>query len=689
MAIVIRICVLLMLLGIADPKEWRNETSSVNGRNVTVCMDGFQIKGTQGLEINFAGFISKHHVSNVMIYNPLKDQSYQMSVNRNYTGRIEKLTIDKHQVCNEFLANPVKYHSEQMRINKHDTGEINVFKMNISLSFHLRHVTFMDSGTYTVTTMEDSVVKGGTRLFVARHTMFGQDGSSMNITFMCNKRNISSITIEMMLFNIFFPVVIYDVSHANCTKFGEVLKNGIESCLFDGITLSFSIRRVTWLDRGMYVAWDDMKFLMDSIFIEIEDTKTSSLETRKGYVTLPSTVKRPTVSMKFTKGTDTKTSSLENSSPYVTIPSTLNGPNDTPRFEKEINKQTLILVSAIVVVVVAAFLAVIAFWMIRHRKVPTTEIERKSTANSSGNLYRNDNKFIPPETTRLVLEANDNAVNLTDAIKGQANIRRKEENIIHRRFDCADSSTTRTTLNVQIDSCAHLYDYISEKHDYCWPRESNIRVSWLSTESVAEQRVEYDYVVQHSFMTLRPPAPDPLLSRKFKFRSTNDHSISWYKRINLKSGSRLDPSYSLTNIERHMESNCTSSRLEKERCHSIHELAPSRYFEFECIRATGTMNSPSWLRYNVVQNWRNVENSDSTNFLPKPEFVEFRDKSTHGQVAEVLHYDSPQCHVDLASMDRRHRKSQSLDDMMAIQSIRWSRRRSARCCTKLNCYDSL
>ncbi|KAL3884846.1 hypothetical protein ACJMK2_024947 [Sinanodonta woodiana] len=683
MAIVIKVCVLLMLLGIVDTKESKAETS-VNGGNVTVCMDGPQINGAQRLEIHFYSLISKHHDRNVMIYDPMKNQADQISVSSHYTGRIERLKINNQLISNLLLSNPVYNQSEQKSVNKHDTGGIEWFKMNNSLSFLLLNVTFMDSGTYTVLTFGDSVVKGKTGLLVARQTVFGQHDKVMNITFMSNKTNISSINIEMVLFKIVFPIVIYDVSHANCTEVGDVLKNRIKSCLFNGITLSLTIRSFTWLDRGTYVAWDDSNFLLDSIFVEIEDTKRSSLETRKGYVTLLSTVNGPTDSSKFANETDTKTSSLETSSA-----STVNGPTDLSTFAKEINNSELLLVTAIVVVVVAACLAMIGFWMIRHRKVPTTKTERKSPGNSFGNLYKIDNELITPETTRLVLRPNDNAVSLTDVHKGHVNIRRTEENIIHRRFDCADSSTTRTTRNVQIDSRAHLYDHISENQDHCWPWESNLLLKPHSTESVAEQRVLYDYVVQHSFMTLRPPAPDPVVNRKSKFGGTSDHGLSWYRRIDLTSASRLDKSYALTNKERYMESNSTLSRSEPEICHSINEFAPSSYFELECIRATGTMNSPSCLINSVAQNWRNVENSNNTNFIPKSEFVELRDKSKHEQVAPVLQYDLPQCHVDPTSMDRRHRKSLSLDDMMAIQSIRWSRRRSARCCTKSDYYDSL
>ncbi|KAL3884523.1 hypothetical protein ACJMK2_024657 [Sinanodonta woodiana] len=756
MATIIRIYVFLLLIGIADTTEWRPGTF-VTGENVTVCMDRLQIKGTHILQINFAGFISKQHVSNVLLYNPLNTTFDQLSVNSNYTGRIEKFETNQS-----------------------------------SLSFLLLNVKIMESGMYTVTTMEGSVVKGNTSILVARQRILGQLGDSMNITFMCNKANISSIQIEMFVPKASYRVVIYDLTQANCTVLGTQFINRIENCILSGTKFSFTIKKITWLEIGTYAALDDRKFLLDSLFVVIEDTKTSSVETSNGYVTLPSTVNEPTDSSMFATEQGRRFISqdgelgthvllcnnknmylvktdiiLTNITSHVGVAnvthgnctllmqrytaritgcpfsannlsytfrevSWLHGVKSTAYNDSEfrldsvfINIQSailetrnqyqtsssgamfdqdpvssndmpeLLIFSAVVVFVVAACLAMIAVWMIRRRKVPTTttnEIKytnsRASTTQSSGNLYKNTNQAIHPEETRLVSGTSDNVVNQTNLNKGQVNDRLKEENRIHRRFECADSST-RTTRNFQIDSLAHLYDYIPEHHDHCWPYESKLRSSPNSTGVIP---FEYDYVVQHSFMTLRPPALDPLVTRKSTFGGTRNNSISWYKGLNIKTASILNPltSYAEISTERHIENNCTISSSEQGSSYLMNQSAPSHYFELECIRATGTRNSLSSLRYGEGQNWSSVENLKSTNFVKKPGFSELRDTSIHQIVAPDLNYDLPRCHFDHpCSKDRRHRKRQSLDGMLAIASVRWSRRRSTRSCMKNDWYDSL
>ncbi|KAL3884849.1 hypothetical protein ACJMK2_024950 [Sinanodonta woodiana] len=540
-----------------------------------------------------------------------------MRLEINLFGYSVKLRLTNLMMNDQLIG---QHDEESDRIN--DTGQIQVIlKDKYSLSFQLLNASFEG-----IKELEKSCDKRNAIINVTRSRFVQKGENSGKPSCLYNETDISSNTNNKVQTYVTSLVISSNVTNESLTDVMQSYRARIRDCVFSGNNVSFTFQESPWLENATFAACDDNGFILQSIFIEVQISNEDH--------------------------------TLSSGPSYTHGPSSSN------------DKQTLILVSAIVVVVVAACLAVIAFWMIRHRKVSTNETERKSTANSSGNLDRNANEFIPPETTRIAIVTNDNAVNLTDAIKGQVNIRRKEENIIYRRFDCTDSSN-RTAHNVQINSRAHLYDYISENHDHCWPWESNLLLRPHSTESVAEQRVEYDYVVQHSFMTLRPPAPDPVVNRKSKFGGTSDHGLLWYKGINLKSASRLDKS------------------SEQESCHSINELAPSSYFELECIRATGTMNSPSWLINGVDQKLRNVENSNSFNFLPKPEFVELRDKSKHEQVAQVLQYDLPQFNVDPASMDRRHRKSQSLNDMMAIQSIRWSRRRTARCCTKSDCYDSL
>ncbi|KAK3580155.1 hypothetical protein CHS0354_013436 [Potamilus streckersoni] len=557
-------------------------------------MDELQVNGKQILEMHFYGFTSKRQVSNVMLYDAMKNQSDQISVNKNYTHRIERFKLN-----------------------------------NGNLSFLLLNVNFMDSGKYTVSTLDSSVVKGKTSILVARQTILGQDGGLMNFTFMCNKTNISLIKIENIISKIHTPVVIYNVSQQNCTEFGYLFKNQIESCLFSGITFSFTIRRLTWLEKGQYVAWDDKNFLLDSVFLEIQDTKTSRLETTKGYTTLKSTVHGSTDSLKFAKENVSRVkwdmytayndkglplvsrfiniqdSSLETRNEYQTSSTAAISDHDSRNSD---DKPAWPVVSAVLVVVVAGFLAMIAMTKIRHRRVPITEAiditytnKRKPTADSSGNLYKNVKEAVPPKEARMDLVENNIEVNLTDNSnnKGLVKVRLQKENICYRQFDYADSFT-RITRSFQIDSVAHLYDYISENNDHCWSYEPNFRSSPNSTESIAEPCVEYDYVRQHSFMTLRPPAPDPAVTRKTIDQSTRAGFISWHQRLSIKSN-----------------------------------------------------------------------------------------KSKSRRLAQLLNYDYPRSYIDhSSSMDKRHQRSQSLSDMMAIACVRWSRR-SARTFTKKDCYNSL
>ncbi|KAL3884827.1 hypothetical protein ACJMK2_024928 [Sinanodonta woodiana] len=261
------ICIWLLAFELRHTTESGLDTF-VTGENVIIRMDELQINATEMLQIHFHGFISKQHISNVLLYNPLNKQPDQISFNRNYTGRIERFNIS-----------------------------------NSSLSFLLLNIKYMDSGTYTVLTVETSVVKVETSILVARQTIRGQYGDSMNITFICNTTNISLIKIEMIEPKLRYTVLMYNVTHAKCTEVGQLFTSQIESCVFNGITFSFTIRRITWLEIGTYVAWDDQKFLLDSIFVSIDDYMTrSSTDTTGSNVTVPSTVKGSTDESKLAKG---------------------------------------------------------------------------------------------------------------------------------------------------------------------------------------------------------------------------------------------------------------------------------------------------------------------------------------------------------------------------------------------------
>ncbi|KAL3884522.1 hypothetical protein ACJMK2_024656 [Sinanodonta woodiana] len=208
------------------------------GESATVHINQLRKNGKKILEINFSGYASKLHVTNVMLYDTTKRHDNYISINRNYTGRITHITPNYN-----------------------------------SLSFRLRNVTFMDSGNYTI--FEDSIENGKTSILVARFRLTGQDKEPMVLPFLYNQMNISTIQIEMLIPSMNFPVLIYDVKKDYCTTLGQLYMARIQNCELSGNRFSFTFRDVSWLDKGMYVAWDDKGFILDTIMVDYEDLSES------------------------------------------------------------------------------------------------------------------------------------------------------------------------------------------------------------------------------------------------------------------------------------------------------------------------------------------------------------------------------------------------------------------------------
>ncbi|KAK3607403.1 hypothetical protein CHS0354_003030 [Potamilus streckersoni] len=238
MDIVTAICVFFMFFGTVHAPDWKPMIDG-RGKHVTVHIDHLAIIGTDILEITFSGYNSKQQVINLMVYNPMKNHTDNISVNVNYVGRIQRIEIN-----------------------------------NGSLSFLLLNVTFMDSGNYTV--IQNSLEKGKTSILLPRHRLLGQNSKPMFLLFTCNMTNVTSITIEMLISKIHHLVLKYDVTSENCTKFGSLYMDRIEACVLNGSTFSFSIRNLTLVDMGMYVAWGNMDILMDSVLVEVEESNTTS-----------------------------------------------------------------------------------------------------------------------------------------------------------------------------------------------------------------------------------------------------------------------------------------------------------------------------------------------------------------------------------------------------------------------------
>ncbi|KAL3884792.1 hypothetical protein ACJMK2_024893 [Sinanodonta woodiana] len=71
-----------------------------------------------------------------------------------------------------------------------------------------------------------------------------------------------------------------------------------------------------------------------------------------------------------------------------------------------------------------------------------------------------------------------------------------------------------------------------------------------STKSIAGPSFEYDYVVQGSWKTSRARAPDPVATKQKNGIVINDDSISWHRKEEKTSSSRVDPSTSYTRKSR-------------------------------------------------------------------------------------------------------------------------------------------
>ncbi|KAL3884833.1 hypothetical protein ACJMK2_024934, partial [Sinanodonta woodiana] len=223
--------------------------------NVTVHFDQLDIDEQNILEITFSGYTNKLHVTSVMLYTPMKNET---DLNSNYTGRIPS---------------------------------VNLVKGN--LSFILLNVSFIDSGNYTV--VEHSLEKGKTSIIVTHHRILGQHNEPVMLSFTCNITNVTSIQIQMMLSTLQHVVLKYDVTQENNTEVDNLYRYRIEGCKVNENNFSFTFRKVSWADLGVYVAWSDTNILMDSVLLEFEDhNSTSSPERTPIYFTsssAPTTLK--------------------------------------------------------------------------------------------------------------------------------------------------------------------------------------------------------------------------------------------------------------------------------------------------------------------------------------------------------------------------------------------------------------
>ncbi|KAL3886545.1 hypothetical protein ACJMK2_026530 [Sinanodonta woodiana] len=243
MDVATRISLVLIWCGNVYSRVW-NSTILAQGYNGTINIDMPKSDLETLLEINFYGYTSKQHFSNIFLYK--NDQNGSISINSNYTGRIERVVNSDGQ-----------------------------------LSFLLLNTMFNDSGNYTI--KEKSDLKETTCVLVSSRIEEAKLCEPFIFSFMVYETNTSFIRVENHISKLSHPVVIYNTTNNICTEI-EVFsmeKKTIENCVFGKGTFSYTIPDIGWLHTGSYFVWDDKDRLLDSIFLYIKDNNlTGSVEPR-------------------------------------------------------------------------------------------------------------------------------------------------------------------------------------------------------------------------------------------------------------------------------------------------------------------------------------------------------------------------------------------------------------------------
>ncbi|KAL3886570.1 hypothetical protein ACJMK2_026555 [Sinanodonta woodiana] len=164
-------------------------------------------------------------------------QNGSISINRNYTGRIESVVHN-----------------------------------NTHFSFLLLNVMFNDSGNYTI--QENANVKRITSVLVTRRKYVAHIWEPMLLSFKVYEKSMSFIKVDILNFKRSQLVVIYNLINASCT-YRDVVS--VENCVLINREFVFVIPEIGWLHKGSYFAWDDKDRLLDSIFLDIQGKSTTGL----------------------------------------------------------------------------------------------------------------------------------------------------------------------------------------------------------------------------------------------------------------------------------------------------------------------------------------------------------------------------------------------------------------------------
>ncbi|KAL3884785.1 hypothetical protein ACJMK2_024886 [Sinanodonta woodiana] len=427
-----------------------------------------------------------------------------------------------------------------IEVSRNYSGRIIDINMkNESLKFLLLNVNYMDSGNYTV--FDGKIEKGKCSILVTRLILNGQVSKPMTLPFLCNNTNTSSIKIGKNHDFDYVDYIIYDVARKDCayTKVSQDYKDRNFSCVLHDAKFELTFRELIWSDKGAYIARDDLGILLDALYVGIAE-HTHSL----GQTTWP-------------------------------------------------------LVSSVVIVLVAAVLAIVTVRKIRGREVPKTTINNLTDRNGNQNTVditrnRHFEEATSAEASARILTKVNNEDDPADLTNNKSHEKVKSNDRHYHARGLYSKSPRRTSNKHQMHSSVSSdEDFQSEAtHGYNSTRKCaklktecpSDKPHLCSTKSIAGPSFEYDYVVQGSWKTSRARAPDPVATKQKKGIVINDDSISWHRKEEKTSSSRVDSSTSYARVSRKRtkkKTHCTDYSAEQGSRDLNIELTSPCSFEFK------------------------------------------------------------------------------------------------------------
>ncbi|KAK3598041.1 hypothetical protein CHS0354_042409 [Potamilus streckersoni] len=560
-----KVSAILMLCEISHAKDL---LAHIQGNNAIVCIKELQTDINTNFEINFSGYTSNRHFTNVMLFQQENGKEGTYSINSNYTGRIQRIAMNDR-----------------------------------NFSFLLLNATFKDSGNCTLrqTTLE----KGNTGVLVARRVLPARPGDRITVSFVFHETNTSSIKIDYASCTMYRTKILYNMSKEVCNSRDIVMveEMEIEKCALKTKEFSFTFPLIEWLHKGNYFAWDEKGRLLDSIFIDVDENNNRT----KAY----------------------------------TINATGIG----------------LIISALLIAVLSAFLVIIAVWKRRTRRVQKTKTYKVT--------YKNGNPTIANSSRN-------------GCQKFEAKVRMNDTNIYSNGLDCRMPSM-KPACTLQSDSKLLLSetvpgdDYVHECDELntvcltdCISKESCLCSNAIrnkATDSTVNSSIEYDYVIKHTFMTLRPPAMDPIVTMNKQQLSKIEKFLNSCKTINIKPLSKVLPAtlYAKLDKMRTKETKYTCSSVELKDLSLASELSPPCSFENDLVNKS--INSPNVSRYGERHMESDSRCISSHVFMYVPELTDLQDSKTR-TFPQCLKFDYPRNECsDAYGMEMGHQRSRSLEPL--------------------------